>query len=97
MPVPEHNRTRDVLIGVMTIAMLVVSVFVAKQMLNIRTPAQTPPESAGVPNENAATSTIQSFNNSAELEAFLKSDDPTAKVLRTYMASTSTASTSLLK
>lgn len=98
MPVPEQNRTRDVLIGVMTVAMLVVGALVAKQMLNADTPSQALPQLVEVPNEVAAASTTQFFKNSAELEAFLKSDDSTAKVLRAYMlASTSTASTSLLK
>ena len=97
MPVSEYNRTRDVLIGVMTIAMLIVSAFVAKQILNTSVPPEALPQSVEVPNE-AVASTTQSFKNSAELEAFLKSDDPTAKVLRAYMlTSTSTASTSLLK
>ena len=93
----EHNRTKDILIGVMAIAMVVVSALVAKQLLNASTPPQNSPQSVGVSNENAATSSIRSFKSSAELEAFLKSNDPVAVVLRTYMASTSAASTSLLK
>jgi hypothetical protein len=82
----------------MTIAMVIVGSLVARQMLNARSSPQEPPQPVEIPNETAAASTTQSFKNSAELEAFLKSDDPTAKVLRTYMlASTSVASTSLLK
>ena len=90
---PERNRTKDVLIGVMTIAMVILIVLATKQILSSGTSSsQNLPQSVEVFNDvTVASTTIRSFQNSAELEAFLKSGSSEAEALRIYLMSSTSS------
>ena|SRR3990172_8875473 len=85
----ERKKIINVLIGVMTIAMIVAIVFLGRQKFGVDTPQ---PTEALTPTTEAVTVTvastsIRSFKSKEELEAFLQSGDPAVRMLSTYMIS----------
>jgi len=76
----EHNSTKDILIGVMAVAMLVVGIFVAKQMFGMGIRESNQPE--GIP---VATTTALQFKSRADLDVLLRTKSSEAQMVRAFM------------